>query len=232
MLALVHLPHLAQRRPAQLSGGQQQRVALARALATRPSVLMLDEPLGALDLKLRRQLQDELRRIHRETGATFLFVTHDQEEAMYLSDRVAVMRTGRIEQLDDPRTIYRRPVNAFVADFIGDICFLDGVHEPSARSVRLRGGAALETALERPPGQVRLAVRPEHVVVHTDPAAPGTPATIGEVTHDTGTTMLQLQLQGGDTLKARRLGVDDGALQPGQTVRVRLGRETLAFDPA
>lgn len=151
---------------------------------------------------------------------------------MYLSDRVAVMRTGRIEQLDDPRTIYRRPVNAFVADFIGDICFLDGIHEPAARNVRLPGGAGLEVDLAYAPGPVRLAVRPEHVVVNTDPAAPGTPATIGEVTHDTGTTMLQLRMQGGDMLKARRLGVDDGALQPGQPVRVRLGRETLAFDPA
>ncbi|MFX5602759.1 ATP-binding cassette domain-containing protein, partial [Acinetobacter baumannii] len=88
-----------------LSGGQQQRVALARALATEPSLLMLDEPLGALDLKLRRQLQSELKRIHRETGMTFLFVTHDQEEALYLSDRVAVMRDGRIEQLDTPEAI-------------------------------------------------------------------------------------------------------------------------------
>src|SRR5690606_18299577 len=99
MLDLVRLPDLRDRRPAQLSGGQQQRIALARALATSPELLMLDEPLGALDLKLRRQLQVELKRIHRETGTTFLFVTHDQDEALFLSDRVAVMRSGRIEQL-------------------------------------------------------------------------------------------------------------------------------------
>ncbi|HTN64818.1 MAG TPA: ABC transporter ATP-binding protein, partial [Burkholderiaceae bacterium] len=109
MLELVQLPHLRDRKPGQLSGGQQQRVALARALATRPSVLMLDEPLGALDLKLRRQLQSELKRIHRETGSTFLFVTHDQEEALFLSDRIAIMRGGKIEQLASPQDIYLRP---------------------------------------------------------------------------------------------------------------------------
>lgn len=125
MLDLVRLPDLRDRRPAQLSGGQQQRIALARALATSPELLMLDEPLGALDLKLRRQLQVELKRIHRETGTTFLFVTHDQDEALFLSDRVAVMRSGRIEQLDDPMRIYHRPANEFVADFVGDVlCFV------------------------------------------------------------------------------------------------------------
>ena len=232
MLALVQLPQLATRRPSQLSGGQQQRVALARALATRPSLLMLDEPLGALDLKLRRQLQDELRRIHRETGTTFLFVTHDQEEALYLSDRVAVMRHGRIEQLDAPGQIYRRPVNAFVADFVGDICFLDGEHDPVAGDVRLADGTRLRLALERSAGPVRLALRPEQVLVDGGAADGGLAATITEVTHDTGTTMLRLQLAGGAKLKSRRLGVDAGALRAGQAVRVRLGAEPMAFDPA
>jgi ABC-type Fe3+/spermidine/putrescine transport system ATPase subunit len=105
MLDLIQLPHLAESKPLQLSGGQQQRVALARALAGRPSILMLDEPLGALDQKLREQLQEELRRIHRETGSTFLFVTHDQEEALSLSDRIAVMRGGKISQLASPEEL-------------------------------------------------------------------------------------------------------------------------------
>ena len=140
MLELVQLPHLRDRKPGQLSGGQQQRVALARALATRPSVLMLDEPLGALDLKLRRQLQSELKRIHRETGSTFLFVTHDQEEALFLSDRIAVMRGGKIEQLASPQDIYLRPANEFVADFIGDVTFLDGHYAARDNGVRLADG--------------------------------------------------------------------------------------------
>ena len=232
VLEMVQLPHVARRRPRELSGGQQQRVALPRALATRPSLLMLDEPLGALDLKLRRQLQDELRRIHRETGTTFLFVTHDQEEALYLSDRVAVMRHGRIEQLDAPGQIYRRPVNAFVADFVGDICFLDAEHDPAAGGVRLADGTHLPLALERGAGPVRLALRPEQVLVDGGAADGGLAATITEVTHDTGTTMLRLQLAGGAKLKSRRLGVDAGALRAGQAVRVRLGAEPMAFDPA
>ena len=120
MLALIHLSELGNRFPEQLSGGQQQRVALARALAPDPGSLLLDEPLGALDLKLRRQMQQELKRIQRQTGKTFVFVTHDQEEAMSMSDQIAVMRAGRIEQIGTPAQIYRRPATAFVAGFIGD----------------------------------------------------------------------------------------------------------------
>ncbi len=120
MLALIHLPDIGDRYPQQLSGGQQQRVALARALAPDPVSLLLDEPLGALDLKLRRRMQLELKRIQRQTGKTFLFVTHDQEEAMSMSDRIAVMRDGRIEQLDRPEQIYRYPASEFVAGFIGE----------------------------------------------------------------------------------------------------------------
>ena len=113
-------------RPAMLSGGQQQRVALARALVMNPRVLLLDEPLGALDLKLRKEMQIELKRIQQQVGITFIYVTHDQEEALSMSDRVAVMSNGVIEQLDEPRAIYDRPLTPFVADFIGDMNFLDG----------------------------------------------------------------------------------------------------------
>ena len=126
MLDLVELPGYESRKPAQLSGGQQQRVALARALINHPRVLLLDEPLGALDLKLRKQMQLELKRIQTEVGITFIYVTHDQEEAMTMSDRIAVMRAGRIEQLGTPEELYERPTTAFVAGFLGVSNLLDG----------------------------------------------------------------------------------------------------------
>ncbi|MEM6939953.1 MAG: ABC transporter ATP-binding protein [Pseudomonadota bacterium] len=125
MLELVQLPQFATRKPAQLSGGQQQRVALARALAPAPKVLLLDEPLSALDLKLRKAMQLELKSIQRETGITFIFVTHDQEEALTMSDRIAVMSAGRLQQLGDAREIYEAPRNMFVADFIGETNLLE-----------------------------------------------------------------------------------------------------------
>jgi spermidine/putrescine transport system ATP-binding protein len=127
VLALVRMEGYDRRRPDQLSGGQQQRIALARALVNRPTVLLLDEPLGALDLKLRKQLQLELKRIQQEVGITFVYVTHDQEEALTLSDRIAVMRAGRVEQLGTPETLYDSPSTRFVADFIGTTNLLAGV---------------------------------------------------------------------------------------------------------
>src|SRR5690349_15593468 len=119
MLDLVELPGFEQRKPSQISGGQAQRVALARALINKPAVLLLDEPLGALDLKLRKQMQVELKRIQQEVGITFIYVTHDQEEAMTMSDRIAVMNKGRYEQLGDPEALYERPKTRFVAGFLG-----------------------------------------------------------------------------------------------------------------
>jgi spermidine/putrescine transport system ATP-binding protein len=126
VLSLVKMDHLSDRRPNQLSGGQQQRVALARALAPSPKVLLLDEPLSALDLKLRQTMREELKQLQRETGITFVFVTHDQDEALAMSDRVAVMSNGLVQQIGSPIEIYEHPVNRFVADFIGDTNFLDG----------------------------------------------------------------------------------------------------------
>ena len=126
MLALVGLAGFEKRRISSLSGGQQQRVAIARALINKPDVLLLDEPLGALDLKLRREMQLELKRIQRESGITFIFVTHDQEEALTMSDRVAVMSAGHILQLGTPEDIYNEPQSAFVADFIGDSDIMAG----------------------------------------------------------------------------------------------------------
>src|SRR5437667_3654093 len=137
-LALVGLQELGDRTPAQLSGGQQQRVAVARALIKRPAVLLLDEPLGALDLKLRQRLQVELSQIHREVGTTFVYVTHDQEEAMAMADRIAVLKAGHIEQVGSPFEIYRRPSSRFVADFIGESNFFEA---------SLDGGASGTVAL-------------------------------------------------------------------------------------
>ncbi len=124
-LSLAKMESFIKRKPIQLSGGQQQRVALARALAPRPKVLLLDEPLSALDLKLRQAMRLELKTLQRETGITFIFVTHDQEEALTMSDRIAVMSQGKIQQIGDPHEIYEKPVNRFVADFIGDTNFLE-----------------------------------------------------------------------------------------------------------
>src|SRR5690606_10040935 len=125
MLRLIHMEQFATRKPQQLSGGQRQRIALARALAPEPEVLLLDEPLSALDLKLRQAMRDELRTLQRQTGITFVFVTHDQEEALDMSDRICVLGDGEIQQLGTPSEIYEEPSNRFVADFIGDTNFLD-----------------------------------------------------------------------------------------------------------
>ena len=176
MLELVELPGYEARRPAQLSGGQQQRVALARALINHPRVLLLDEPLGALDLKLRKQMQLELKRIQTEVGITFIYVTHDQEEAMTMSDRIAVMRAGRIEQLGTPEELYERPTTAFVAGFLGVSNLLDGEvagRDGSLVTVRLPDGTALRAPADgtAPSGPVRVGVRPEKLKV--DAGRPG-----------------------------------------------------------
>src|SRR4051812_4507300 len=146
MLELVELPGYERRKPTQISGGQAQRVALARALINRPAVLLLDEPLGALDLKLRKQMQVELKRIQQEVGITFIYVTHDQEEAMTMSDRIAVMNLGRYEQLGDPESLYERPSTPFVAGFLGASNLLGGTCEGADGTfgtIRLGDGSAV-----------------------------------------------------------------------------------------
>ena len=177
MLELTSLHGLGERRPSQLSGGQQQRVALARALVNQPAVLLLDEPLGSLDLKLRRQMQLELSRIQREVGITFVYVTHDQEEAMTMSDRIAVMDGGRVVQVGSPQDIYETPVSRFVADFIGSSNVLAGrVIEAgeAAVAVQLAGGERVR--IPRTPGLraglvASVVVRPDRIEV-TDGAVP------------------------------------------------------------
>jgi spermidine/putrescine transport system ATP-binding protein len=171
-LRLVELDHLAARKPAQLSGGQQQRVALARAVVNRPALLLLDEPLGALDLKLRRSMQLELKHIQGEVGLTFLHVTHDQEEAMTMADTVAVMHRGRIEQLGAPEELYELPRTAFVASFLGQSNLLTGpVVSSTATTVLVDAGGqrieVLRARARRHSGTVTIGVRPEKLLLHT-----------------------------------------------------------------
>jgi len=176
-LELVQIGGFADRKPLQLSGGQKQRVALARALVNEPQVLLLDEPLGALDLKLRKELQVELLSLQRRLGITFVFVTHDQEEALVLSDRIAVMRAGRIEQLGPAHALYERPRNRFVGSFLGEVNLVEGTVERTAPgefvAVTALGPLRAETRPGDPApyGKVTLAIRPEKVRMVTD----GTP---------------------------------------------------------
>ena len=163
---LVEMGNMAHRKPSQLSGGQQQRVALARALVNRPEVLLLDEPLGALDLKLRQQMQIELKNLQREVGITFVYVTHDQEEAVTMSDRIGVMHDGQLLQVDSPEAIYERPTTRFVADFIGQTNFLEAT-VAAADEVVLANGDRLLLASDQPVGaSVAVTVRPERLTVH------------------------------------------------------------------
>ncbi|GAB3581457.1 ABC transporter ATP-binding protein [Leifsonia lichenia] len=174
-LRLVELDHLAARRPAQLSGGQQQRVALARAVVNRPALLLLDEPLGALDLKLRRQMQLELKSIQTEVGLTFVHVTHDQEEAMTMADTVAVMNKGEIEQMGAPAVLYELPATVFVANFLGQSNLfvgpiLDGGGDVLGVDVADQRIQVPRSRAQRHTGNVTVGVRPEKLTLHSDPS--------------------------------------------------------------
>jgi spermidine/putrescine transport system ATP-binding protein len=225
MLALVQLEAMAGRRTDQLSGGQQQRVALARALAPAPKVLLLDEPLAALDLKLRKNMQLELKSLQAETGITFVFVTHDQEEALTMSDRIAVMKSGKILQIGTPRDIYDRPTHRFVADFIGDINILEGTVEQTdgdLATVRLRDGsmvsAHLGTASARS-GDVSVAIRPENVRLASAGETPTLTGVLENIVYFGAATNLHLRLDTGEEIVIRNPGaVDEGRYQPGATI--------------
>ncbi len=191
-LEMVRLPELANRKPRQLSGGQQQRVALARALVNRPRVLLLDEPLSALDLKLRKAMQLELKELQQQVGITFVFVTHDQEEAITMSDRIAVMNEGLILQIGDPVEIYERPTSRFVADFIGETNFIEGeVAETCPEKTVVDLGSGVRIAARRmdeiSAGQaVTVAIRPEKMSLDSTPSAENgasVPATIQEAVY-------------------------------------------------
>ncbi len=208
MLRLVRMQELRDRRTDQISGGQQQRVALARALAPHPQVLLLDEPLSALDYKLRKEMQIELKRLQHETGITFIFVTHDQEEALTMSERVAVMNAGRVLQVGPPHEIYDRPIERFVADFIGDTNFLGArVQGRNGAAATLRLGCGLELEADLPPelagaSEVTVAVRPEQVTL-APAAEAGLKGRLENIVYFGTDTHYHLSLPGGERFTAR-----------------------------
>jgi spermidine/putrescine transport system ATP-binding protein len=215
MLRLVSLQGYEDRRPSQLSGGQRQRVALARALVNRPSVLLLDEPLGALDLKLRKQMQTELTRIQRQVGITFVYVTHDQEEALAMSDRIAVMDHGRLLQVGTPTEIYSAPANRAVMEFIGSVNVFNGRVGDSASGIDLGGlGRMPAQGLQALPAgsDAALLVRPERLQLSaTRPAAAALEGTIDKVAHLGFVTHCTVRLANGQQVLAYRLNSVDGA---------------------
>ena len=228
VLEMVHLEQLARRIPRQLSGGQQQRVALARALVNRPKVLLLDEPLGALDLKLRKEMQLELKHLQTQVGITFVYVTHDQEEALTMSNRIALMRAGKIEQLGTPRDIYDRPATRYVADFIGETNLLPARVESSAGdrvTLRVANQVVQAPAARAVTGagqELWLSIRPEAMVLVN--GSPPTnhnvlSGTVEEGIYAGSLTKLRLGLPGGATL-VLHLGPSDRAVAAGHPVQV------------
>jgi spermidine/putrescine ABC transporter ATP-binding subunit len=202
-LALVKLAGYGERYPKQLSGGQQQRVALARAIIVRPAVLLLDEPLGALDKSLREDMQVELRQLQRTLGITTVFVTHDQEEALTLSDQVAVMRDGVIEQRGAPRALYERPATAFVAGFLGASNFFAGmvVGRDNGATIVEIADWRLPIAVDLPTGTaIRLVVRPEKIGLASSSEACGLPARLREIVYRGATTHLYLESAAGPVI--------------------------------
>ena len=226
MLELVELSDFGSRMPDQLSGGQQQRVALARALAKRPKLLLLDEPLAALDLKLRRSMQVELKRIQRTTGIAFVFVTHDQEEALALGDRIAVMDEGKIMQFGTPQDIYERPESRFVADFIGETNLLTAIKAGGDVRVADQATFTLDTLPlsltpeTLPDGGVSVAVRPERLTISPDGQLGGT---VTSVAYLGAVTSIVVELPDGETVEVRQ---DSGITAPGEGDEVR-----IALDP-
>jgi putative spermidine/putrescine transport system ATP-binding protein len=211
MLEMVRLPGFGDRSPAQLSGGQQQRIALARAAAHDPPLLLMDEPLGALDRNLREEMQDELKRFHREIGATILYVTHDQEEAASLSDRIAILSGGRIVQAGRPRELYEAPVNAFVARFLGEanLFRVTGLSEAAPARLRIETAEGVALAANRRAGAVGAmvaCVRPESIAIGGAPGA-GANSLAGrviDVVYAAGTLRIRVEVAGGLVITVRR----------------------------
>jgi putative spermidine/putrescine transport system ATP-binding protein len=222
-LELVGLGHLGARYAHQLSGGQQQRVALARALVTRPRVLLLDEPLSALDAKVRVQLREEIRHIQTELGITTLFVTHDQEEALAIADRVAVMRAGNIEQIGTPEELYRAPATDFVAEFIGLSNRVDGVVERGA--VNVLGGRLPLVRENTPDGAVRVFLRPEDL----DLAETGLPGTVVTTSFLGSLRRTFVRLDDGTMLSVQHAARKNTI--PGERVYVQLGGAPVVVSP-
>ncbi len=229
MIDLVGLTGHAHKRPTGLSGGQQQRVALARALAYEPPVLLLDEPFSALDKNLRGQMQDELRRIHAKMGTTFVFVTHDQDEALALSSRVAIFAKGRLQQMASPTDVYERPSNRFVAEFLGDINILPA----SFDGVNSRVGDFAITLPQAPSSQAtHIGVRPENLVLYPAAETDGLECTISDRVYMGAQSRLQLTSALDDTplmidVKTSEL---TSHAEPGQKIRVGwAGKDSLIF---
>ncbi|WP_293760527.1 ABC transporter ATP-binding protein [uncultured Aquitalea sp.] len=220
MLELVKLTGFARRRPHQLSGGQQQRVALARALAPHPQVLLLDESLSALDLKLRKEMQVELKRLQRETGITFVFVTHDQEEALTMSDRIAVMASGKLQQVGRPEDIYDRPANRFVADFIGETSFLSGLIAGDQLLFGEAGSLPAAVLDSHREGLAAVAVRPERLQIAGN--GQGIAGVVSEVVYRGVDTVYTVQLADGQPCRVRKTNSLGAArlAEVGQTVRL------------
>ena len=225
-LSLVRLEDFANRRIDALSGGQQQRVALARALIMQPLILLLDEPLAALDLKLRQTMQAELRRLHRETGGTFIFVTHDQSEAFSLADNLVVMNQGRIEQIGAPQHVYMRPNTLFVSQFVGDTNIVKGHRQ--AETVELEIGPRLPRS--GPDGQAIFVLRPEAIRISVEPSAKaGVQATVDDVLLLGSEARITLLTTTGHQLVARFSDPRDGSvLQTGTTVTISWAPEALS----
>ena len=228
MLKLVQMQALRARRTSEISGGQQQRVALARALAPHPEVLLLDEPLSALDFKLRKEMQIELKRLQSETGITFVFVTHDQEEALTMSDRIAVMNAGKILQIGTPREIYDQPAERFVANFIGESNFLAATLTRGRVTLEAGGGFDVVVPKGVPDGKVSVLVRPEHARVETRPADRGEIiAEVKNVVYSGESTTYHLRLVTGEDFKARMPNGPDGgavAVEPGGNATLYIPR--------
>ena len=225
MLKLVRMEELAKRKTSQISGGQQQRVALARALAPQPKVLLLDEPLSALDYKLRKDMQIELKRLQLETGITFIFVTHDQEEALTMSDRIAVMSKGKIRQIGSPHEIYDHPSERFVANFIGETNFLEGEVKKSAKgqaTVKLGSGVVIDASTPADmdaKGKVTIVVRPEHAQL-TGEKNGVLKGVLENIVYFGTDTHFHVQLDGGGEFTVRQQNSRSGAKVPEQGARV------------
>lgn len=230
-IALVRLQGFEKRKPAQLSGGQQQRVALARAIVTRPSIMLLDEPLSALDAKLRETLQIELREILRHVNSSTIIVTHDQEEAMSLGDRLIVMNKGRIEQEGTPQQVYRRPETEFVADFIGRASWMAGVIAepiaPGRARIMVPEVGEIEAVTQLPKGaEVRLCIRPEHISILRDGDSAGNTvqAKVDNVLYLGAAVQVSLTGPGDTKLMLDVVGADSDPVAVGDIV-------TIGFDP-
>ena len=233
MLELVQLPGYEKRKPSELSGGQRQRVAIARSLVNNPKVLLLDEPLGALDLQLRRAMQLELKRLQKKLGITFIYITHDQEEAINMSDRIAVMNKGTFEQIGTPDEIYNHPKTSYVATFVGNANILKGTAqetEADILKVSLAGSivsAVAEGKKIAPGTPVTLAVRSENMIFD-ETCQSGMEAVVVEKSFAGGLLRVVLKLADGTEVIANRHGIDAG-VQPGQKVTCHFDAENAVL---